>query len=111
MKQHLEIGKYGEDLAARYEILARNVRIERLELDIIARKDEVVVFVEVKTRQNVQFGEPYENVTEEKQERLIRAAEEYMSMHFPDSEMQLDIISVVLNLPEPKIHHITDAFR
>lgn len=74
------LGVYGEDLAARwylergFELLERNWRCPQGEIDIVAAKDDVLVFSEVKTRTSDTFGEPFEAVGPAKQRRLRRLA-------------------------------------
>ncbi len=75
-----DLGVYGEDLAALwyqergFEVLDRNWRCPQGEIDIVARKDDVLVFSEVKTRTSNSFGEPFEAVGPAKQRRLRRLA-------------------------------------
>lgn len=84
---HLELGKRGEEFAARYlrkcgySIIARNWRHGPLELDIIGRDAESIVFVEVKTRQNTDFGGPEAGITEAKKRRLIKCALFWLQQH------------------------------
>ncbi|MGN1415145.1 MAG: YraN family protein [Anaerovoracaceae bacterium] len=79
------LGKLGEDLAAGlltgegYEILARNYRCRYGELDLIACRDGILTFVEVKTRQSSRFGAPAEAVTAEKQKKIRCTAACYLS--------------------------------
>jgi len=95
------VGAWGENLAADYllahgyELVARNVRTEAGEIDLIARKDELLVFVEVKTRRNDRFGAPEEAITPVKQQRMADAAELWLAAH-PDEtgDWQLDVIAI-----------------
>lgn len=102
------IGKWGETVAAYYleqrgyRVLARNVRTGRGEIDLIARQEgapprgNVLVFVEVKTRTNDQFGLPEEAVDERKLEHLFRAAEAYLEEHteMTGQEWRIDAIAI-----------------
>jgi putative endonuclease len=78
------LGKSGEDLACRelrrrgYEILARRYRTRVGELDIVARDGATIVFVEVKTRRNSNYGEPSEAVGLRKQHRIWLMASDYL---------------------------------
>jgi len=95
------VGAWGENLAADYllahgyELVARNVRTEAGEIDLIARKDKLLVFVEVKTRRNDCFGMPEEAITPVKQQRMADAAELWLAAH-PDEtdDWQLDVIAI-----------------
>ena len=84
-RSRIKLGKYGEDLACRYlqghgyTILARNFRCHRFgEIDIIACKQSVYSFIEVKTRVSTRFGRPAEAVTLAKQRKIYRCAEYYL---------------------------------
>jgi putative endonuclease len=79
-----EIGALGEKIAAEYVtrlgyvIRERNFRSREGEIDIIAQKDDFLVFVEVRTRRSHSFGTPEESVTAKKKERLLALAEAYI---------------------------------
>ena len=127
-----EIGKFGEELAAKflkkkgYKILERNYRAGRNELDIIAENKEYTVFVEVKTRSEhkvfgFDFGNPSDAVTLAKQRRTISAAKAYLYKRNGDCEhdrmIRFDVIEVYLKTAafatKPallKIEHMEDAF-
>lgn len=81
-----ELGKFGEDTACRYlikngyKILIRNFRCRLGEIDIIAQKEGVLCFIEVKTRISQKYGKPAEAVTINKQKRIYRCAEYYMQV-------------------------------
>ena len=110
-------GTWGEDLAvAQLEqsglvIVERNWRYKRAEIDIIAREEGIVVFVEVKTRAYSAFGLPEEMVDKRKRQLLIDAAMAYMRSVGHEWEIRFDIVSV---LGEPgkrtEIRHFRDAF-
>lgn len=93
-------GAWGESPAAAFleknglKILARNYRTAKGELDLIARDGENLVFVEVKTRKNLDFGYPEEAVTPIKIEHLIEAAEAYMLEHLEEQSWRLDVIAI-----------------
>lgn len=111
-----EIGQSGELLASTYlsqsgyKIRETNWRHGHDEVDIIAENESFIVFVEVKTRKNNNYGRPEEFVTRQKQRFLIRAADAYMSRNSLDKEARFDIISVVLQGQMSEVVHITDAF-
>jgi putative endonuclease len=116
MAEHNILGKKGEDIAADfllkngYEILERNWRTGRDEIDIIARKDNLLVIVEVKTRSTDYYGEPEEAVTTKKQMFLVRATDKYVNENEIDDLIRYDIISIILKSGNHTIHHIEDAF-
>lgn len=116
MAKHNELGKHGEELAVQYltekgyEILECNWRNIHKEIDIIAKKDNVLVVVEVKTRQSEEYGEPDIAVTRQKQTRLISAANAYLFQNELDINTRFDVISIVMKDKEPLIDHIEDAF-
>lgn len=116
MAEHNELGKRGENSAtiyltkSGYTILESNWRAGRHEIDIVALKGKILVIVEVKTRQSTLFGEPELAVTREKQRALIKAANAYLFMKRLSYEVQFDIISIVIDKENERIHHIPDAF-
>ena len=116
MAKHNELGKRGEELAVQYltekgyEILERNWHNIHKEIDIIAKKYNVLVIVEVKTRQSEEYGEPDIAVTRQKQTRLISAANAYLFQNQLDINTRFDIISIVFKDNNPKINLIEDAF-
>lgn len=81
---HLKIGQNGEDIACKYlslcgyKIIYRNFRCRIGEIDIIAEKDNVLTFIEVKTRLSIRTGMPSESVTFSKQQKIRRVAQYYM---------------------------------
>ena len=111
-------GRRGEDLAHRYLqshgylIVARNFRTRTgsAEVDIVARKADAVVFVEVKSRESAEFGPPDRGIDREKQFRIMKAAAEYLRRaDIPDERARFDIINVILG-GEISLEHIQDAF-
>lgn len=117
---HLATGKWGENQARRflkakgYRLLGRRVRVGRHdELDLVMRNDEVLVFVEVKTRRTEDFGRPASAVDRAKRRKLTRAAMRYMQQlrHKPP-HFRFDIIEVVgdKSSGSPEIRHIENAF-
>lgn len=117
MAQHNELGQLGEQLAANflqangYNILARNWRVNRVEIDIIAELNDTLIFVEVKTRSSDFFGAPETAVTKRKKRLLAAAASAYMEQSGHDWAIRFDIISIVMKLGSaPKLEHFEDAF-
>ena len=102
-KRKLDEGNKGEDIASEYlkdngfVIIERNFRIRGGEIDIIATKKDILIFVEVKTRTSTQFGTGFEAITPWKLKALIRASQFFKMSHknLPD-QMRIDAISVLL---------------
>lgn len=110
-----ETGRFGEDLAADYLekegyiIQERNWRSGHLEVDIIARKDNIWVFVEVKTRRSDLFGNPELAVDKDKMKKILRAAEAYCEGREEDIDLRFDIISVIPG-DVVQMKHLENAF-
>jgi len=102
MARHNLTGKKGEQLAETfffehgYSILEKNWRHSRWEVDIIASKDTVLHFIEIKTRRTASYGLPEERVGNKKIQNLINAAEEYLFLHPQWKRIQFDILSIML---------------
>jgi putative endonuclease len=94
------IGAWGEDLAAQFlinkglKIIQRNFRTREGEIDLIALDGETLLFVEVKTRTNTEFGFPEEAVTDEKLDHLYEAAEEYLAEHLEYENWRVDVVAI-----------------
>lgn len=111
-------GKSGEDIAEQfliekgYEIIKRNFRFGKGEIDIIAKDDDYIVFVEVKSRKNYNYGEPEYAITKSKQRQLKRMAESYFYVNGIQEQLcRFDVITIVGEKEdELKINHIINAF-
>lgn len=110
-------GIRGELLAAEFllengiEILDRNYRFERAEIDLVCRERGVLVFVEVKSRSSSRFGDPEESVTEVKQRQMQKAAEGYCQKFLLDDKFyRFDIVAILHDRGITTIRHIRDAF-
>jgi len=109
-----ELGKIGEDIATvylqdmGYEILVRNWRFERVELDIVARKNSILVFCEVKTRRSVSHGIPSDAITPIKLQHIRTAALHWLSNNQSRHKgIRFDAISVIHCAGQPAtISHI-----
>lgn len=116
MSTTIKTGNQGENMAADfleasgYKILERNYRHKRSEIDLIATKDNLLVFVEVKARSSRAFGEPEAFVNDRKAEKIFEAAEHYMLETNWRGNIRFDIVSVVF-MKEPEIVHFEDAFH
>lgn len=115
MNKH-EVGNKYEDIAASYlmrrgyRILKRNFRIRSGEIDIIAESPEgILVYCEVKYRQDSSFGTPFEAVGYAKRRRICRAALWYFTMNHYDDDKQcrFDVIGIY---GDGRIEHIQNAF-
>jgi len=118
MAQHIKTGAAGEQIATHYlaqqgyTILERNYRFKKAEIDIIARKEKILLFVEVKTRRAQKFGYPEESVNAKKEALFLLAAEEYIFLINWQSDIRFDIISITMTSEsEYHLYHIEDAFH
>lgn len=109
-------GSLGEGLAIQYlekkqyEILETNFVTKVGEIDIIAQHREIIVFIEVKARKDLSYGNPYEAVSQMKQKKIIKTALLYTKMKkIKDIQFRFDIIEVYLNKRD-RINHIENAF-
>lgn len=109
-------GARGEQIAADYlrrkgyDIMAVNWRWQRYEVDVVARKDNQLVLIEVKTRTSARYGMPEESVSEKKQQQLGEAAEVLIQQLQHQGEIRFDIISVLIYSHYYEIKHFEDAF-
>tara|TARA_R110000787_G_scaffold195189_2_gene306554 strand:+ start:7545 stop:7904 length:360 start_codon:yes stop_codon:yes gene_type:complete len=116
MAEHYDLGKKGEQLAVDYlindgyEILVRNWRFQKAEIDIIAQKENVLASVEVKTRSTNDFGNPQDFVNPKKIKLLVMAMNEYVIKFDLDVEVRFDIIAITKNKSGFDIEHLEDAF-
>ena len=117
MAKHNETGKRGGEIAAEflkkkgYIILETNWRHRKAEIDIIAKFDEVLVFIEVKSRSTDHFGRPETFVDAKKQQLISDAASVYMEEVGHEWEVRFDIISVLFhNEAYQSVEHFRDAF-
>ena len=112
------LGKQGEDLAASfmeqtgYTIVCKNYRCRSGEIDIIARKKKLLCFIEVKTRRTSRFGPPQEAVTPAKQEKIGRAAQDFLQRHKLENwPARFDVIAVDFSSGGGIINFIENAFE
>lgn len=110
-------GSQGEAYARRhleqrgYRILEQNWRRRRTEIDLIAMQEDILVFVEVKTRQQDYFGGPTGEVNDQQRQRITAAAAAYMEQIGHDWEIRFDIIGILLHPNgDYKLEHIEDAW-
>lgn len=118
MSDILGLGKRGEALAwdflrrQGYAILEKNYRTRYGEVDVIARKQDTFVFLEVKTRRDHEFGLPEEAVDSRKRQKLIRAAEAFLQVKkLENHPARFDILSIIWDgVGEPRFSLLEDAF-
>ncbi|MBQ7461078.1 MAG: YraN family protein [Bacteroidaceae bacterium] len=118
MAAHNDLGHKGEDMAAEYLqqegycILDRNWKnMGHKEIDIIATKDDVVAFVEVKTRRAGTATTPLSAVDARKQRRICLAADSYLKANHIDFRARFDVVGIIYDDTESRVEHIADAFR
>lgn len=116
MAQHNDLGKKGEKQAIcylknqGYTIFDTNWRFQHLELDIIALKENTLCFVEVKTRRNKLYGEPYQALTKIKQKNIICAANQYIQINNIDYDIRFDLITIISSTAEAELIHYKNVF-
>jgi putative endonuclease len=117
METTKEKGNIGEDIACTflvengYSIIERNWHFSKYEVDIIAKMDKMIVFVEVKYRTGSYFGEPEIFVSQKQKSNLIRVANFYIDRMNLYEEARFDIIAIVKSNEKFTINHIEDAFK
>ncbi len=108
-----KLGKLGEDLATRYlqkkryKILARNYIAGRYgEIDIIAEQNGQLVFIEVKTKTDEQFGSPEQEFNYYKKKKMRRAVQNYLFKNYnQDRDWRIDLIAIDVSARKPDIRH------
>lgn len=117
MTDKIKRGILGERLAAEflerkgYRVVARNYRYRRAEIDLIVKKENWLVFVEVKTRSSQVFGYPEEFVDDKKAERILDGADQYLYETGWKGSVRYDIVAVNLGEGDPEIVHFEDAIH
>ncbi|MFW6134934.1 MAG: YraN family protein [Elusimicrobiota bacterium] len=117
-RNHYTLGRKGEDIAVKYlkkkkyKILTQGFRFLRGEIDIIAYDRDTLVFIEVKTRRNKEYGLPEESVTPKKQNQIKKIALGFlMKYNLENTDCRFDVISLLLDKEKkPSLRHIKDAF-
>ncbi len=114
--EHLVSGQWAEDAACFYlqnkgfEILHRNWRYKKSEIDVIIKTKRGAAFVEVKYRKTSFFGEPDIAVTAQKINKMQEAAQGFMEQFPAIEEMRFDILSIAGPQNNAQIHYFEDAF-
>lgn len=110
-------GSQGEEiavkylLAKKYEILDRNFRTNEGEIDIIAKKNDSIIFIEVKTRKSNTWIDLIDNVSDNKIRKIERTAEAWLELrNFQETFWQIDFIGIILKSKSdtPQIEHLED---
>ncbi len=116
MASHNELGQKGEDLAVAflvkngYQILERNWRFQKAEVDIIAQKGNILAIIEVKTRSSIEFGNPQDFIKPKKIKLLVNAVNEYVVSRNLEITVRFDIIAIVQQGNKIELEHLEDAF-
>lgn len=114
-----QIGKWGENLACnylekeKYKVIERNFACRQGEIDIIAKdiEKEEIVFIEVKTRSNLKYGNPIEAVNKQKQKHIKRVAKYYIyKKHINHIAVRIDVIEIYIKRQNYEIRHIKQIF-
>lgn len=118
MAEHNDFGKEAEAVAKGYlikrgyEIIAQNFRFQKAEIDLIAKKDNIIVVIEVKARSTNHFMNPEEAVNKRKIKLIISATNHFLEKQNILLPVRFDIISILKKTDHSfKIHHIVDAFE
>ena len=116
MAEHNDLGKLGEELAVEflrkngYEILETNWTFLKAEIDIIAKKENILAIVEVKTRSSIEFGLPQDFVKPKKIQLLVKAVDAYVIEKDLDIDVRFDIIAIHKEGKSFVMDHLIDAF-
>jgi putative endonuclease len=116
MAEHNELGKLGEEMAIEflrkegYFIMDTNWTFQKAEIDIIAKKDNILAIVEVKTRSSLEFGLPQDFVKPKKIQLLVKAVDAYVIEKDLDIDVRFDIIAIHKEGKSFVIEHLIDAF-
>jgi putative endonuclease len=111
-----ELGQWGENEALHFlqgkgfQLIDRNIRFKKWEVDLVLLDGDELVIVEVKARCTAQIGEPWRAVTKAKQRQIIKVADRYVQDNQIDRNVRFDIISIVHNQFQTSVEHIADAF-
>ena len=112
-KHNQQVGKWGEETAAQwltehgYEIVGQNIRTPYGEIDILAKKDNILIFIEVKTLTSSKNFFPEHQITKRKREHMLNAAQHYSAENKID-HWQIDVIAIE-GKQNPKITHFENA--
>ena len=118
MELRKQMGNTSEDIALDYlqeqgyRLIQRNFTCKAGEIDLIMQKDDILVFVEVRSRTGTQYGEPSESVNRKKQDKIRKTAQYYLycNPYLDKYYCRFDVISIVWQDGKAKVEWIADAF-
>lgn len=116
MAHHNELGCMGEEWATNYllkkgyNVLHRNWRCGKKELDIVTEFQGVLIVIEVKTRQNEMYGSAEDAITSQKIRRIVASTDAYLRRYQIDLPVQFDVITIIGKAAPFKLEHIEEAF-
>jgi putative endonuclease len=113
----MKLGEKGEELAAKflkrngYKIIRQNYKTPIGEIDIIARDRDTLAFIEVKTRESLEFGLPFEAINRAKKKKIANVAHLYLKKIKEIPACRFDVVSIHYENNNPKFELIKDAFE
>ena len=116
MAKHNKLAKEGELIAFMilqrdgFTILETNWRFQKAEIDIIARKDGLLIFTEVKTRGSKKFEKPSDAINKNKIALYKDAVVGYLEQYPSEDEIRFDLVNIIIGKDETQIEHIPNAF-
>ncbi len=116
MVSRKNLGNRGEDQAVEFlkqkgfSLLERQYRHGRAEIDLIMRKDDLMIFVEVKTRTGKAYGRPEDAISQGQIERIMSSAEHYIFEQGWEGRLRFDVIAVQCYQGRVELTHLEDAF-
>ena len=93
-----------------FTVLETNWRFQKAEIDVIAKKDGFLIFIEVKTRSSKKFGRPEDAIDKKKITLYKDAAEGYLEQYPTEAEIRFDVVSIIIGKDKTDIEHIPNAF-
>jgi len=111
-----KIGKNGEKLAIQFlknkgfKIITKNYYTKFGEIDIIAEKKDLLIFIEVKTRHTDKFGSPQESITKTKKQKIYLSIKTYLSKNKVNKQIRFDVIGIKIKRNKAYINHIKDIY-
>jgi putative endonuclease len=116
--RHLQVGHQGEAIALKYlkkngyKIIEKNYRSKLGEIDIIAKDQKTLTFIEVKTRQSVRYGHPKAAITHQKQKKISMVALGYLKeTNQSNHKARFDVVSIIIEDKKPQVEIVKNAFE